>query len=396
MYRLSFKPILWGLAATLAVAGCTPGGTVKPSAGQNPAQQAPGPSYTPGEAVTLALLSPVSSPRQGAAQLGEALVNAARMGAVDTGNRKIALKVYDTAGDPATAARVAEQAIQEGADIILGPLFSTSTKAVAPIAAREGIKVMSFSTDSSAAGGQIWLTGFLPEMEARRVLSYARSQGKGQVGVLYPETPYGAAALRGAQNAQRSGLTQIIGTSSFQPGFNGVKQGVDSFAQTGRGANAVLIAAGGPDLQAAGSFLDFRDFNPRRVKFLGLGQWFSGATLKEKTLRGGWFPAPDVAKSTAFSDKYASRFGSKPRLVTVLGYDAVVIAEQVFDRAVASASVDPFPTDILTRPSGFTGALGPVRFLPDGLSERSLAILSVGSRRFDTIDPAPAAFGAGS
>ncbi|MEL6479708.1 MAG: penicillin-binding protein activator, partial [Pseudomonadota bacterium] len=227
MFRLSFKPVflkpvLLGLAAlSLLVAGCAPG--ARGPSGSASAPRVQGPTFQPGEVVTMALLSPQSSPNQGAAALGQALVNAARMGMVDLGERQLALKVYDTAGDPARAAQQAQAAIAEGADIILGPLFSAATKSVAQVAAPRGIKVLSFSTDSSAASNGVWLTGFLPEMEAQRILSYARAQGRGQVGVFYPATAYGEAALRGAQQAQRQGQTQIVGSGAFQPGFNGVQ-----------------------------------------------------------------------------------------------------------------------------------------------------------------------------
>ncbi|MEM7508880.1 MAG: penicillin-binding protein activator [Pseudomonadota bacterium] len=400
MYRFSFKSILCiATAATLALAGCGPSRSVGQQGTQNPQQQGGSvtvPAFNPNEKVTLALLAPQSGPRQGAVKLGQSLVNAARMGMVDLGERQLELKVYDTGGDPARAGQVARRAMADGADIILGPLFSSSTKSVARVAQPAGIKVLSFSTDASAAGGPVWLTGFLPEMEARRVLSYAASQGRSSVGVFYPQTPYGQAALRGAQQAQREGRTQIVGTGAFQPGFNGVQNGAGAFANASRGADAVLIATSGTDLQAAGTFMDYNNFNPSRVKFLGLGQWFSGATLKERTLRGGWFPAPDVDRSNAFSARYAQKFGAKPRLVAVLGYDAVMVAGRLFRDARASGNRELFPTQLLLRPAGFEGGLGPVRFTRDGLSERSLAILEVGQRNFRTVDPAPRAFGAGS
>jgi hypothetical protein len=50
----------------------------------------------------------------------------------------------------------------------------------------------------------------------------------------------------------------------------------------------------------------------------------------------------------------------------------------------------------LTRIEGFQGALGPLRFKPNGLSQRAMAILEVGPRSFEVLDPAPARLGLGS
>lgn len=317
------------------------------------------------------------------------------MGIVDLRDRTVELKVYDTAADPSRAAQMATKAIADGADIILGPLFGSATKTVGPIASSAGLKVLSFSTDTSAAGGDVWVTGFLPEMEAARILSYASAQGYPTVGVFYPRTPYGRAALRGAEEASSRGRTSLIGAGGFQPGFAGIQSAAGDFAGAAAGADAVLVATGGNDLKSAGTFMDFYNFNPRVVKFLGLGQWYSGATLKELTLRGGWFPAPDPVQSTRFSERFLSQYGSKPPLLAVLGYDAVQIAGQSVAAARATGGTGGISAEILTRSQGFKGALGAVRLTSDGRNERALAILEVSDRNFVTIDPAPVSFAPG-
>ncbi len=398
----SFKLSLGLLAgAVLALAGCASSPSVAPqSGGASAASSGSGTSSTPQAAladdkITLALLVPQSGGSK-ATQLGKAMANAARMGAAELRDPDVTLKVYDTAGNPATAAQVASRAISDGADIILGPLYASATKSVAPIASGSGLKVLSFSTDVTAAGGNVWVTGFLPQMEAARVLSYATSQGYGDVGVFYPATPYGDAAMQGAREASAAGKTVVVGDTAFAPGFAGIQEASPQFAASAAGASAVLIATGGSDLNSAGAFLDFNNFDPKVVKFLGLGQWYSGSTLKELTLKGGWFPAPDPLLSNNFSNRYAAQFGAKPPLLAVLGYDAVQIAGQAVKSSRATGVGDAFSDLVMTRPSGFNGALGLVRLKPDGRSQRALAILEVDSRSFRTVDPAPTSFAFGS
>ncbi|MEM7176992.1 MAG: penicillin-binding protein activator [Pseudomonadota bacterium] len=398
----SFKLSLCVLAgAVLVLAGCASSPSVAPGSGGASAASsgsaAPATPQTPAidNKITLALLVPQSGANQ-ATQLGKAMANAARMGAADLRDPVVTLKVYDTAGDPATAARVAQRAIGDGADIILGPLYASATKSVAPVASGSGLKVLSFSTDVTAAGGNVWVTGFLPQMEAARVLSYATSQGYGDVGVFYPATPYGDAAMQGAREASAAGRTVIVGDMAFAPGFEGIQEAAPQFAASAAGASTVLIATGGADLNSAGAFLDFNNFDPKVIKFLGLGQWYSGSTLKELTLRGGWFPAPDPLLSSNFSNRYAAQFGTKPPLLAVLGYDAVQIAGQAVRLNSATGAGDAFSDAVMTRPGGFNGALGIVRLTPDGRSERALAILEVDSRSFRTVDPAPTSFAFGS
>ncbi len=51
-----------------------------------------------------------------------------------------------------------------------------------------------------------------------------------------------------------------------------------------------------------------------------------------------------------------------------------------------------FSAASLTRPAGFSGVDGPVRFTAQGTSERGLAVIEVQAFGTNVIDPAPASF----
>ena len=63
----------------------------------------------------------------------------------DLKNVQIHLRIYDTAGNPAQAAIQAQKAVDDGAKIILGPLFGEAANAAGMAVADEGINVLSFS-----------------------------------------------------------------------------------------------------------------------------------------------------------------------------------------------------------------------------------------------------------
>ena len=130
--------------------------------------------------------------------------------------------------------------------------------------------------------------------------------------------------------------------------------------------------------------------------YLGLGQWNSAATLGSSKLRNAWFPAPDPNAMQAFVSRYQASFGATPPPLAVLGYDAVSVVSQMLRLAQSSGSRAPFSTAAITRPQGFSGVVGPIRFNRSGLGERGMAILEVGANEFNVIDPAPRTFGGGS
>lgn len=393
--RLRFLSL--ALAGALVLGACAPrvAGTGGQTPGTPTTPQTPSQQVDPAQPVVVAVLAPATASNRGAAALGKALGNAARMAAADLGDARLQLKIYDTGGNAGQARQAAERAIREGAKLIVGPLFGANTKAIASAAAAANVKVLSFSTDASIAGGPVYLTGFLPEMAARRVTSFARSRGYGSLGIFYPQTPYGEAALRGATQSARGGL---VTSASYPRTSEGIPPAAQQFAASARaaGAKAVILAESGQALKFVGSVLQSNGLQPRQVKYLGLGEWNSKATLGEGSLRGGWFAAPDPTAMQGFVEKYRGRYGAVPPPLAVLGYDAVQIAGRLLADARASGSRDPFSTTALTRPRGFRGAVGPIRFTSNGLGERGMAILEVSNAGFTTIDPVPVSLGLGS
>jgi branched-chain amino acid transport system substrate-binding protein len=393
MLRLSRVTVLSALLVGIfAVASCAP--TTSARDARAPAGQATGDVDAAGP-VTVALLTPSSSPNPGASQLGQALDNAARLAMADLNDPLLQLRVYDTGGDAGRAAAAARQAVGEGAELLLGPLFAETTRAVASTAAGGDLNVISFSTDSNIAGGPVFLSGFLPEMEARRITSFARARGFDTIGVLYPETDYGRLALRGAEAA--AGPAIVVRTSYARTN-EGIPPAASAFAARVQetGARGLLLAESGQGLQYVAAILGSEGIGTPEEKFLGLGQWDARATLETPELAGGWFAAADPTALRGFVDRYRQRFGTVPPQLAVLGYDAVQIAGQLLAEARQTGSGDPFSREAITRPQGFRGAVGPIRFSPDGLGERGMAILEVGPGSFRVIDPAPAVFGAGT
>ena len=352
-------------------------------------------SFNPNQPVTVALLSPLTAQNAGAAALGRSLANAANLAADKTGDNLLRLKVYDTGGDPVVATGAARRAIAEGAELIIGPLFATSTRAAGEVAAPSRVPVIGFSTDSTVAGGGVYLSGFLPEIEAGRIIQYAKSQGYERIGILYPQTALGEVASRGAREVARNTGVRVVADQGYQRTVDGIQAGVRTFAPqaSAAGARAVLLPDSGDGLRTVAAFLDANDLNPASVKLLGLGQWNSRSTLEEAALRGGWFPSPDPVALRRYVADYRRAFNETPPALSVLGYDAVRIAAQMLAAARQSGSNTPFADEVITRPQGFSGAVGPIRFLPDGRGERGLAILEVGQRSFETIQPSPEIFG---
>ena len=100
----------------------------------------------------IGLLLPYGSKIRGDEQLAISLENSARLAANDLGYGKVQLLVYATEGKPKIASLAAKKAVQDGAEIILGPLRSDVATAAARAVVNKNINVLTFSNNSSISG----------------------------------------------------------------------------------------------------------------------------------------------------------------------------------------------------------------------------------------------------
>ena len=90
---------------------------------------APVPAAPSRQRERVGLLLPLSGQNR---QLGQSMLNAAQMALFDLGDDSFQLIPRDTKGTPGGASEAARDAIAEGAQLILGPLYSSSVGAVRP------------------------------------------------------------------------------------------------------------------------------------------------------------------------------------------------------------------------------------------------------------------------
>jgi ABC-type branched-subunit amino acid transport system substrate-binding protein len=156
------------LGLLLALAACAAQKVAPPPQPAQPAEPVKPPE------VRVGLLLPLSGPAEA---LGRDMLDAAQMALFDVGDNKLMLLPRDTGGTPEGARRAAAEVIDEGAEVILGPLFAPDVAAVSPVAAQAGIRVLAFSNDASVATDGTFLLGFRPDEQVRRVVAYALASG---------------------------------------------------------------------------------------------------------------------------------------------------------------------------------------------------------------------------
>ncbi len=356
----------------------------------------PGPAITgSGGAVKVAVLLPITASGSTPA-VAKALKQAAELALFDFDNPNIALIPKDTKGSPEGARLAAESALQEGAELIIGPLFAQEVTAAAPVARQGGVPMIAFSSDEKVAGDGVYLLSFLAGRDVPRIVSFALSRGKRNFAELIPQSAYGRISEAAFARAVSNGGGQAPVRATFAPGDSSAMQApvkqVANAIKSGQRVDALFLPAGREELPDLGPHLASSGLTSASVQFIGTGQWDYRSIGNERALVGGWYPAPDPKGWSGFVEKYSKTYGSTPPRIASLSYDAVSLA--------VSLSPNPpgqrYTVSQLTRPSGFSGVDGLFRLLSDGTCERGLAILEVRAGAPTVIDPAPRAFATAS
>jgi len=299
-----------------------------------------------------ALLLPLTG---GMAALGQNMARAASL-VTQSSPAGSAPPVYDTLDTPEGAAQAALQALANGAKILIGPLRADQTPAVLAVAGN--VPVITFSNDDTLAAQGAFVMGITPAQSVATMFSYARAQGISRIAVVARDGPLGAATAVAAQALAAAGGITLTAVSADGGGLNG--------------ADAVYLPDGGATLAAYAAALR------KGPQLMGSVQWGVQDVTADPNLDGAWFAAPPPDLFLPFADQFQVAFGEQPGVVAALGHDAALLAVGLGNgRGVNRKGI--------TRDAGFTGVLGPFRFLADGRCARSLAVLGVEGGTFTVL-----------
>ena len=385
-------------------------------------------------------------------QVAEDLQNAATMALFDAKQENTILQFYNSNGTYDNAKELTKNAIEEGVDIIVGPLFADEVKGAARGAS--GTPIVSFTTDANALSGNVFSIGFLMEQQIKRVVEYAIENGISKFGIIVADSEsgefvldnfkkyvsyYGADVVAEAQyknkkNDLMNAVKQISDFENRENEYKEYKQAVKerfdylvalrdtnpeeylfaydleqylstddevSFLEKTLEELEKKTTVSEPEYEAIfvfgddindvlmiGSSLMYYDVHPDRIKYLGTSQLENPKVYTERAFRGAWYPSVSTKYSGKFNSAYKKYFGRQPIKIASLAYDAVSLINSLAEDGEISKK------DLLN-PNGWTGINGIFRFKSNGSSERNMDIKEIvggGITKTKIISPAPLNF----
>lgn len=361
--------------------------------------------------VKIALLVPLSGNFK---KLGQTMLDAAQLALFRLNESNMIIIPIDTKGTAFGASEAAKEAVSKGVKIILGPVFSSSAKAVLPIAKENDINVISFSNDKMLSNSGVFAIGFLPEEPVKRVVNFAMSRGIDEFAAILPNNAFGAAAgkeLR--ETVARNSEAAVMKAEFYQTDKKGnsvnlkrhVFSSYDSIMHNRppkdydkeleafndnplKFPRSLLITDSGENLEEITRLLKKYNFNSEKLQILGSSKWYNDEILKNPVLEGAWFAATPRDRRTLFDDKFKEIYGYEPSELSSLAYDGVALVATL----ARISNGEDFSASAISNPRGFVGIDGIFKFREDGLCERGLAVIQVQNGQFAEISPSPASF----
>lgn len=414
------------ILVAFALAGCgsrIPAASSSRQAPPPPARAVP-PVVAPqpvAQTVKVGLLLPLSGPNAG---LGQGMLDAAAMALFDVPGSRVELDPRDTKGTAEGATAAARELLDDGAQLLIGPLTAGEVEVVKPLASTRRVPVLAFSTAATLAGDGAYLLGFLPSEEVRRAVGFAREKGAQRFAILAPRNAYGQVVADALARAAEAEGATVVRSVLFDPltadptpyvrelaqpdtrreSFERQRQQLEAakdpasqealkrLLASGQaddvGFDAVLLPVGGPLLRQIAPMLPKFGVDPKRVHLIGTGLWDDTAFVAMPELEGAWYAAPDPAARRDFEKRFQSLYGhGAPRLST-LAYDAAALAI-VLTRGEQPLGIT---AETLANPSGYAGLDGVFRLRPDGRVEHGLAVLEVHQTGPKVVSSAPQSF----
>jgi len=348
----------------------------------------------PGKPIEVALLVPGGSAQETDNQLARNFENAARLAIADLQGATIDLRVYNTAGgNPQQAAIAATQAVNEGAKIIIGPLYGEAANAAGVAIAGRDVNVLAFSNNRAFAGGNVFILGSTFDNTAERLVQFGIRQGVSRYMVLHGDDLPGRVGRDAITTAVQQNGGEVVGVESYPLSQQGIFTSTRRIVSSVRnsGAQAVFTTAGAnADLPIIATALPDAGMDTSRSRFIGLTRWDTLPQLAALPgLEGGLFALPDPGTAALFANRYSATYGDTPHPLAGLAYDGIA----AIGALAAAGNTEALTKAALIQPQGFRGTSGVFRLLPSGLNQRGLAVATIQNNQVVILEQAPRSFG---
>ena len=303
------------------------------------------------------------------------------------GGYRLTLLPTDTAGSPSVAVDAAQSLSDKGIGIMVGPLYSQSTEAIATTVNPD--LMLSLSNNSDAALGNSFVYGFTPEAEMLRGLAYALKQNNNRVAAILPNNKYGRKLERVIRNTVPGFGANLDAIEFYVTTDEGRKAAATRLAQRIKSVSTGIVCFGDTKENSAQIIKDMREagVDVTGATKVGTSLWHDLEQPTPNVLQSTIYAASDDRSYNRFMKRFKSAHGRVPSRLGVLIYDAITLLAEIASQGTVPDRSTLMAIEIIQGP-----AAGSYRFESDGSLMRALALYELTPTSYKVIENAPKSF----
>jgi branched-chain amino acid transport system substrate-binding protein len=323
------------------------------------------------------------------------------------GDQKTSLVIKDSGSDDATAIQsFNELTKKEGVLAVIGPLGVVANNAVAPLANRDGVPLLSLTQkEDEAQDNPLVLHVVIDSRDlVRTLVRYCREKLKFErFACLFPEDRYGQRLSKiFSEVVQEQGGNMIANASykgqstdfnePLQKLMNIAKKNAPLSATEGTPFEALFIPDGVQTVSLIAPQLPYN--NIVGTSLLGTNLWSEaplvqagGVYVEQALFATSFYPESKNPRVNAFVEKFQSQYNTLPSYLEAQAYDALTMLLQARSTARGGPGDRNSMFQNLIQEKDFKGVAGTYNVGPKGDLERQYTILQVTNGQLTQVYP---------
>ena len=300
------------------------------------------------EKIKIGLLIPVTGEY---GKIGHSVINSVRLALNSINDNRIEILPRDTKADPSTTLKIAKELYEvNGVKIIIGPLFSSSTKYLSEIPEVTFLSLTNKLTDTPT---NVISTGVNSISQLNAIKKFQKSKNLERTIFLIPNSNFKIEIEKALSKTKiklkdkflydtdPTLLTAQIEKITRYPQrkqnlldeIERVENSMDTNKEKkienlkkrdtigGINFDSVVIADFDENFKSVATSLLYTDVSSKRVLYINLNNWFDESLLEESSLHPIYFPSVDKKNYDTFNSDYKKSYGKAANQISFLSYD---------------------------------------------------------------------------
>ena len=347
-------------------------------------------------------------------EIGNLILNALEMAIFQTEENKLALHIKDTEAKPDKAKKVLSELIDEGIEVVIGPLFSKSLAAIQNEVSSNDINIFALTNNINLRNNDIWIFGVDPQAQTEKALRYALETGSKNIAALLPQNAYGLLLFDtitsftkensmkiekiefynfSVESQRKTAQNISYGFEEYKIYLDKIKELENEEEENSNGVlfmekpfDSVFIAAAGQNLRVLSSQLQYNNVDPKIVQYLGISSWEDSSILSEPALEGGVFVTTSEMYQKKIKLIYQKSFNKEMPKIAMIAYDIVALLGSLNNLGSNFNIYD------LVNEEGYIGLRGLFRLKKNGVVERAFQLKKIKNKKFTILKKANSQF----